>query len=103
MPDRPVRIAVVMACYNRRDTTLRCLRSLFAQLEPTVSLDVYLLDDASSDGTGAAVRAEFPNAECRGFDSPQPLHKINDLAHYFSPGEAEISPVSRWCSSRRFA
>jgi GT2 family glycosyltransferase len=63
MPDGPVRIAVVMACYNRRETTLRCLRSLFAQRGAAVALDVYLLDDASSDGTSMAVRAEFPQVQ----------------------------------------
>lgn len=63
MPERPIRIAVVMACYNRRETTLRCLRSLFAQTEPNVALDVYLLDDASPDGTASAVLAEFQRVQ----------------------------------------
>jgi GT2 family glycosyltransferase len=51
---------VVMAAYNRRDLTLACLRSLRAQQAPGVSLDAFLLDDASSDGTAAAVAAQFP-------------------------------------------
>jgi len=49
-----------MACYNRRETTLRCLRSLMAQDAKDVDLSVYLLDDASSDGTADAVAKEFP-------------------------------------------
>lgn len=63
MPDASVRIAVVMACYNRRETTLRCLRSLFAQRGAAVMLNVYLLNDASSDGTSTAVRAEFSQVQ----------------------------------------
>jgi len=61
-----VRVAAVMAAYNRKDLTLACLRSLRAQAaEPEVraggvTLDVFVLDDASSDGTSAAIAAEFP-------------------------------------------
>jgi GT2 family glycosyltransferase len=57
----PIRIAVTMACFNRRETTLRCLRSLMPQQTDDVRLDVYLVDDASPDGTGDAVRAAFPD------------------------------------------
>ena len=63
-------IAVLMTCYNRVETTLRCLRSLFAQTlvqspnptisNQTISLDVWLVDDASPDGTGAKVKAAYP-------------------------------------------
>jgi GT2 family glycosyltransferase len=54
------RVAAVMAAYNRRDFTLACLRSLAAQRAPGVTLDAFLLDDASTDGTAAAVAKEFP-------------------------------------------
>jgi GT2 family glycosyltransferase len=54
------RVAAVMASYNRRDLTLACLRSLRAQKAPGVTLDAFVLDDASSDGTGAAIANEFP-------------------------------------------
>lgn len=54
-------IAVLITCFNRRETTLRCLRSLFAQELPVgAMLRVALTDDGSSDGTGDAVRREFP-------------------------------------------
>lgn len=55
-------IAVLITCFNRRETTLRCLRSLAAQEIPAgFSLRVLLTDDGSSDGTGEAVRREFPD------------------------------------------
>ena len=54
------RIAVVIACHNRRETTLRCLRGLRAEGSPNLTFDLFLLDDASSDGTANAVLAEFP-------------------------------------------
>lgn len=53
------RIAVLLTCYNRAETTLRCLRLLHEQ-HSTVDLSVYLVDDASPDGTGARVKSEFP-------------------------------------------
>lgn len=54
------RIAVLMACFNRRETTLACLAALHRQPE-AASCDVYLVDDGSSDGTAAAVRAAYPH------------------------------------------
>lgn len=55
-------IAVLMTCHNRRDLTLRCLESLFHQdLSHEFHLDIYLVDDASTDGTGDEVRARFPS------------------------------------------
>lgn len=58
MTDSP-RIAAVMTVYNRKTLTLACLRSLARQGSGS-PLDVYVVDDASSDGTAAAIRAEFP-------------------------------------------
>ena len=54
-------IAVLITCFNRRETTLRCLRALYEQELPAgAMLRVVLTDDGSSDGTGDAVRTEFP-------------------------------------------
>ncbi len=54
------RMAVLMACYNRAETTLRGLESLFSAQPSDVALDVFLVDDASPDGTAARVRAAYP-------------------------------------------
>lgn len=54
-------IAVLMTCHNRRDLTLDCLRRLSVQKLPEgANLSVALVDDGSTDGTGAAVKSEFP-------------------------------------------
>lgn len=56
-----LRIAVIISAYNRRERTLDCLRALRRQETPQgTSIDVFLTDDASSDGTGDAIRAAFP-------------------------------------------
>lgn len=54
------KLTAVLACHNRRPLTLRCLRALHAQAGG-IDFNVILFDDASSDGTGAAVRQEFPS------------------------------------------
>jgi GT2 family glycosyltransferase len=54
------RVAAVLAAYNRRELTLACLRSLRAQRPPAVTLDAFVLDDASSDGTSEAIAERFP-------------------------------------------
>jgi GT2 family glycosyltransferase len=51
------RLAVLMSCHNRRDTTLTCLAAIYTQDIPA---DIYLVDDGSSDGTSVAVRASYP-------------------------------------------
>lgn len=55
---------VLMACYNRKNTTLACLNALFAQqLPPGLSFDVVLLDDASPDGSAAEIARLFPQVQ----------------------------------------
>lgn len=55
-------ISIAMASFNRRETTLRSLASLYAQAGVGVRWDftVHLLDDNSSDGTRAAVEDRYP-------------------------------------------
>ena len=55
------RIAVLMTCFNRVQTTLECLKRLFAQEVPEgYAFDVWLVDDASPDKTGEKVKATYP-------------------------------------------
>ena len=56
------RIAVVMTCYNRKDTTIACLDALMEQdIMDDIHLQVYLVDDGCTDGTGEAVRNRYPS------------------------------------------
>lgn len=56
-----MRLAVLMTCYNRKEKTLACLRSLVAsQGIDRLELNVVLVDDGSTDGTVDAVAAAFP-------------------------------------------
>jgi GT2 family glycosyltransferase len=53
------RISVIIVSYNTKEILLNCLRSLHSQ-GGNVDLEVFVVDNVSTDGTVAAVRAEFP-------------------------------------------
>lgn len=53
-------LAVLLVSHNRRELTLRSIRSLFAQKDHPFRLTVFLFDDASTDGTAEAVAQAFP-------------------------------------------
>ena len=57
-------VAVLVTVYNRKEITLRGLSSLFASasaLGEEYNIDVFLVDDGSTDGTYETVRAQYPH------------------------------------------
>lgn len=57
------RVAVLMTCHNRRETTLACLRALSSQEGVEVRFELFLTDDGCTDATAEAVREVWPGAE----------------------------------------
>jgi GT2 family glycosyltransferase len=57
-----LRLAVLITCHNRVDTTILALSMLYAQVKaaPNLTMIIFLVDDGSTDGTGSQVRAKFP-------------------------------------------
>lgn len=55
-------IAVLIACHNRKDKTIKCLNDLFMQegIGEQFTIKVFLVDDASTDGTAEAVKEKIP-------------------------------------------
>jgi GT2 family glycosyltransferase len=55
-------IAVLLTCHNRKDKTIQCLKALYIQqgLNGDFKLEVFLVDDASTDGTEEAIKKQFP-------------------------------------------
>lgn len=54
-------LAVVILNYNRADLLADCLESIYAA-PPRCTLQVWVVDNASSDGSAAMVRRRFPQA-----------------------------------------
>ncbi|MEZ7495057.1 glycosyltransferase family 2 protein [Leeuwenhoekiella aequorea] len=57
-------IAVLMTCHNRKAKTLECLNALFFNSLPEeYKLEVFLVDDGSTDGTREAVEKNYPSVK----------------------------------------
>jgi GT2 family glycosyltransferase len=56
------RIAILMTVFNRRETTLRCLRQVAEQHydQNNYSIDIYLTNDGCTDGTPEAIKEKYP-------------------------------------------
>jgi len=53
--------AVLLTCHNRKEKTIRCLKSLFQAVLPAdTTIQVILVDDGCTDGTPEAVQDQFP-------------------------------------------
>jgi GT2 family glycosyltransferase len=54
-------ISILITVHNRKQKTLRCLKDLYNQNVPSgYEIDVYLIDDGSTDGTAEVVAKHFP-------------------------------------------
>ncbi len=54
-------IAVLITCHNRKVKTLQCLKSLFNNEIPhNYKIEVFLVDDGSTDGSGTEIKKIFP-------------------------------------------
>lgn len=54
------KIAFLLTCFNRKAKTNNCLSSLFSIVPDA---HVFLVDDASTDGTSELVKSEFPSVK----------------------------------------
>ncbi len=53
-------VSIIVVSYRTRELTLECLRSIARQTK-SVSYELLVLDNASDDGSAAAIAAEFPH------------------------------------------
>ena len=57
------RVELVTPVHNRRDITLQCLRSLSRIDRTGLDIHIIVVDDGSTDGTGDAIRDQFPDVQ----------------------------------------
>ncbi|PGE18778.1 glycosyltransferase [Bacillus toyonensis] len=56
------KIAVLMCCYNRKEKTVNAIKKIYSQKDINeYKVDIYLLDDGSTDGTEESVLFNFPD------------------------------------------
>ena len=70
-----LKLSIIIVSYNTRDLTLDCIESVFNQTAPG-SFELLVMDNASTDGSAAAIRSAFPaayNPELRLFALPENL------------------------------
>jgi N-acetylglucosaminyl-diphospho-decaprenol L-rhamnosyltransferase len=57
--DEAIALSIIIVSYNSRDITLACLESVYAY-PPSVPFEIILIDNASPDGSAAAIAAAWP-------------------------------------------
>jgi GT2 family glycosyltransferase len=60
---KPIRLCVVSPVHNRRELTLQCLRSLSRIDRDGLEVRIVIVDDGCTDGTGDAIRENFPDVQ----------------------------------------
>ena len=58
-----LKIAILITCYNRVETTKECLKHCFNSLSliDNFDHDIFLLDDNSPDKTGEVIKKIYPS------------------------------------------
>ena len=78
-------VTILVISYNTREMTLECLRSIAQQTR--TPHEVILLDNASHDGSAAAVAAEFPQVRLMAETTNHGFAKGNNLGAMQARGE----------------
>jgi len=71
MTDIPLPVLAFVPCHNRRDITLAFLEHLQQSWPNTIGLVIHVLDDGSTDGTAAAIKARWPAVFLHRLDGKQ--------------------------------
>lgn len=80
-------LSIIIISYNTREMTLECIRSAFRETKDE-TFEIIVLDNASTDGSGDAIEAEFGD-RLRLIRSPENLGfaRANNIAAQHAGGE----------------
>lgn len=88
-----VELAVIIVNWNTRDLTLDALRTLYADLEASeLSSQVWVVDNASSDGSVEAIREAFPQTHLISSEKNLGFAAGNNAALRAMGFESEVRP-----------
>ncbi len=82
----PPSASIIIVSYNTRALTLECLRSVYDQTRD-VSFEVFVVDNASADGSAAAIAAEFPQVRLFALDQNLGFAAANNFAARHAQGK----------------
>ncbi len=85
MDTSSIDLSIIIVTWNVKDYTLQCLKSL-QQQDGALSMETIVVDNASSDGTPAAVRWEFSQVRLVENDSNLGFAKANNIGIRLSKG-----------------
>jgi GT2 family glycosyltransferase len=85
IPSAPPVLSIIVVSYNTRDMTLCALRTVHA--ETRTPFEIILVDNASQDGSAAAVAREFPQVLLLAEAQNHGFAKANNLAAARARGE----------------
>ena len=93
-------IAVIIVNWNACEDLRACLSSLYAEPKPHLAYEVWVVDNASGDGSAAMVAAEFPqahliaNAENLGFSKAnnQAIARTSSRYVFLLNSDAAVHP-----------
>lgn len=63
MIEQPIRVEIVAPVHNRKAITLQCLKSLSRIDTAGLDVGIVIVDDGSTDGTGNAIRDQYPKVD----------------------------------------
>ncbi len=80
-----VKLSIIIVSYNTRQLTLECLASVYAQTQ--TPFEVLLVDNASQDGSAAAVAEHYPQVRLMAMQENLGFARANNLAAKSALGE----------------
>lgn len=81
-----VKVSILVVSFNTKDETLEALRSVVAETR-AVPYEIIVIDNASKDGSAAAIRAEFPDIRLIASGQNLGFGKANNLAAAEAKGD----------------
>lgn len=60
-----LKIAILITCFNRKCVTLTCIKNIVASNQSNFSVDIYVVDGGSTDGTVLAIMEKFPDVKVK--------------------------------------
>jgi GT2 family glycosyltransferase len=58
--DQSIQLSILIVSWNTEELLCQCIESVYEYLDPFLNFEIVVVDNASSDGTVAAVSSQFP-------------------------------------------